>query len=102
MENNIKRKFTKEYKLQIVRLVKDEQRSPGELSKDLSIDPSQIYRWIKDYEKNPDIYLPGEGKPSEKSEIRRLKKKLSDTYEENKILKKALAIFSKQQSQNTK
>jgi transposase-like protein len=45
MENNIKRKFTKEYKLQVVRLVKDEQRSPGELSKDLAIDPSQIYRW---------------------------------------------------------
>ena len=102
MENNIRRKFTKEYKLQIVRLVKDEQRTPNELSKDLDIDPGLIYRWIKDYEKNPESYLPGEGKSSEKDELRRLKKKLADTYEENKILKKALAIFSKQQSQNTK
>jgi transposase len=102
MENNIKRKFTREYKLQVVRLVKDEQRSPGELARDLGLDPSQIYRWIRDYEKNPDTYLPGEGKPSEKSEIRRLKKKLSDISEENKILKKALAIFSKQQNQNIK
>jgi transposase-like protein len=32
MENNIRRKFTKEYKLQIVRLVKDEQRKPGNLA----------------------------------------------------------------------
>jgi transposase len=102
MEANTRRKFTKEYKLQIVRLVKDEQRTPNELSKDLSIDPGLIYRWIKDYEKNPESYLPGEGKTSEKDELRRLKKKLSDTYEENKILKKALAIFSKQQNQNTK
>ena len=78
MENNIKRKFTKEFKLQVVRLVKDEQRKPGELSNDLGIDPSQIYRWIKDYEKNPESYLPGEGKPTEKDELRRLKKKLSD------------------------
>jgi transposase len=102
METNSRRKFTREYKLQIVRLVKDEQRTPQELSKDLSIDPGLIYRWIKDYEKNPESYLPGEGKASEKDELRRLKKKLSDTYEENKILKKALAIFSKQQNQNTK
>jgi transposase-like protein len=46
MENNTRRKFTKEYKLQIVRLVKDEQKTPHELSKDLGIDPSLIYRYI--------------------------------------------------------
>ena len=38
MENNLRRKFTKEYKLQIVRLVKDEQRKPGDLANDLGID----------------------------------------------------------------
>ena len=102
METNLRRKFTKEYKLQIVRLVKDEQRKPGELAKDLGIDPALIYRWIRVYEKNPDQLQPGAGKSTEKEELRRLKKKLSDAYEENKILKKALAIFSKQQNQNTK
>lgn len=102
MENNIRRKFTKEYKLQIVRLVKDEQRKPGDIASDLGLDAAQIYRWIRIYEKNPESYLPGEGKPSEKDDLRRLKKKLSDISEENKILKKALAIFSKQQNQNIK
>jgi transposase len=102
MENNLRRKFTKEYKLQIVRLVKDEQRKPGDLANDLGIDAAQIYRWIRIYEKNPESYLPGEGKPTEKDELRSLKKKLSDISEENKILKKALAIFSKQQNQNIK
>src|ERR1035437_8308002 len=90
MENTVRRNFTKEYKLKGVRLVKDEQRTPYELSTDLGVDAGQIYRWIKVYEKKPESYLPGEGKPSEKDELRRLKKKLSDTYEENKILKKAL------------
>lgn len=102
MENNTRRKFTRDYKLQIVRLVKDEQRTPNDLEKDLGIDAGLIYRWIKDYEKNPESYLPGEGRSSEKDELRRLKKKLSDISEENKILKKALAIFSKQQNQNIK
>jgi transposase len=102
MENTNRRKYTKEYKLQVVRLVKDEQRKVGELSKDLEIHPEIIYRWIRAYEKNPEIFMPGEGKPTEKDEMRRLKKKLSDISEENKILKKALAIFSKQQTLNTK
>ena len=102
MENNTRRKFTKEYKLQVVRLVKDEQRAPYELAKDLGLDAAQIYRWIRIYEQNPESYLPGEGKPTEKDELRRLKKKLSNISEENKILKKALAIFSKQQNQNIK
>jgi transposase len=102
MEVSERRKFTKEYKLQVVRLVKDEQRKVGEISKELVIHPEIIYRWIRAYEKNPEIFMPGEGKPTEKDEMRRLKKKLSDISEENKILKKALAIFSKQQTLNSK
>jgi transposase len=102
MEDTKRKRYTNEYKLQVVRLVKDEHRKPGELAKDLGLDPALIYRWIRVYEKNPDILLPGAGKSTEKEELRRLKKKLSDSYEENKILKKALAIFSKQQTQNIK
>ena len=102
MENTNRKKYTKEYKLQIVRLVKDEQRKPLELSKDLGLNRELIYRWVRDYEMKPEIFLPGEGNPTEKEELRRLKKKLSDAYEENKILKKALAIFSKQQTLNTR
>jgi len=102
MEVPERRKFTKEYKLQVVRLVKDEGRKVVEISKELTIKPEILYRWIRAYEKNPEIYSPGEGKPTEKDELRRLKKKLADISEENKILKKALAIFSKQQTLNTR
>ena len=102
MEVTERRKFTKEYKLQVVRLVKDEQRKVVELAKELSIAQEVLYRWIRAYEKNPEIYSPGEGKPTEKDEMRRLKKKLADISEENKILKKALAIFSKQQTLNSR
>jgi transposase len=102
MEVTERRKFTKEYKLQVVHLVKDDQRKVSELSKELAIHPEMIYRWIRMYEKNPEIFSPGEGKPTEKDAFRRLKKKLSDIAEENKILKKALAIFSKQQTLNTR
>jgi transposase len=103
MEDNNRKRYTREYKLQVVRLVKDEQRKVSELSKDLGIESGLIYKWVRNYEKDPNIYLPqSEVRTSEKEEMRRLKKKLSDTYEENKILKKVLAIFSKQQNLNSK
>ena len=102
MENSIRRKYTKEYKLQVVRLVKDEQRKVVDLAKDIGMNPEILYRWIRAYEKNPEIYSPGEGKPTEKDDLRRLRKKLAEISEENKILKKALAIFSKQQTLNSK
>jgi transposase len=102
MEDNTRRKFTKEYKLQIVHLVKDEQRKPFELAKDLGLETGMIYKWVRAYEKDPTSLSPELGKATEKEELRRLKKKLLNAYEENIILKKALAIFSKQQAQNLK
>lgn len=102
MEDNLRHRYTKEYKLQVVRLIKDEQRKPSEISKDLGIETGLIYKWIRIYEKTPDAYLPGEGKATEKDEIRRLKKKIAIIAEENEILKKAMAIFSKQPKPNSK
>jgi transposase len=102
MEDNDRRVFSKDYKLQIVRMVKDGQKKVSELSEELGIQSGLLYRWIKSYEKNPEIYLPGDGKPTEKDEIRRLKKKMSNISEENEILKKALAIFSKQQKPSSR
>jgi transposase len=102
MSENQRNRYTKEFKLQIVRLLRDEQRTVLEVSRDTGINRAMIYRWLKLYNENPEIYLPGQNSnPSEKEELRRLKKKLSDVYEENQILKKALAIFSKQPKINS-
>jgi transposase len=97
-----KRKFSKEYKLQVIRMVKDEGKNVYQLAEDIGVSGNLIYRWIREYEKYPDHFLPGEGKPTEKDEIRRLKKELAQAKEEAEILKKAMAIFSKQPRINSK
>jgi len=103
MSDKQRNKYTKEFKLQVVRLLKDEQRTVTEVSRDTGIPSGMIYKWLQTYNESPQKYLPGEKtNPTEREELRRLKKKLSDVYEENQILKKALAIFSKQPKINTK
>jgi transposase len=97
-----RRKYSKEYKLQIIRMVKDEGKIVSQLAEELGINENLIYRWVRQYEKHSDYFLPGEGKPTERDEIRRLKRKLAVVTEENEILKKVMAIFSKQPGKNSR
>jgi transposase len=62
----------------------------------LDIEPRDIYRWIREFNRDPEDSFPGKGKlKPEDEEFRRLKRQLADVTEERDILKKAVAIFSK-------
>ena len=95
-ERRQRRSFSKEFKIQTVQLILDGQRPLKVVARELNIDPSTLREWKRKYLEDEANAFPGKGhlKP-EDEEIRRLKKELIDLKEENAILKKALAIFSK-------
>ena len=90
-----RRKFTKEFKEQTVRLILEGGKNISQVSEDLGISDSILRRWIKQYESDPESAFPGKGhlSPSEE-EFRRLKRENERLREERDILKKALGIFS--------
>ena len=45
-----RRQFTSEFKLEIVKMVVDQNTNIGKLSKDLSINDNLIRRWVKQYQ----------------------------------------------------
>ncbi len=56
-----------------------------------------LYRWIREHHQDNQYAFPGKGKFKEpEEEVRKLKKQLADTQMGRDVLKKALAIFSKQ------
>jgi transposase len=61
------------------------------------LSPQMVERWLKEYESDKKEAFPGVGqaKPSEK-ELYELRRQLKQTEEERDILKKALAIFSRE------
>lgn len=62
----------------------------------MDIEPGDIYRWIREFNRDPEDSFPGKGKlKPDDEEFRRLKRQLADVTEERDILKKAVAIFSK-------
>ena len=92
-----RRKFTREFKLEAVRLIRDRGVSYAQASQDLSVHELQLRNWMKKSAEDPQHAFPGQGqmKP-EQLEIARLKREVIKLKAERDILKKAAAYFAKE------
>ena len=98
LKENKRRHFTNDYKKNAVRLVTEQGLSVGKVARDLDIHPQLLHQWRKKYFDKGDDAFVGKGNPKpEDAEMKRVLKKLAEVEEERDILKKALAVFSKQQ-----
>lgn len=89
--------YTREFKIDAVRLLNTRSKNGHEIEADLGIGSGQIYRWRKQLEAEGTQGLrafPGHGRPRDE-ELARLRRELADVREERDILRKALAIFSR-------
>jgi transposase len=91
-----RKKYTREFKVEAVRLLETSGRNGHEIEKDLGIGSGQVYRWRKQLaaEGGGIRAFPGTGKPRDE-ELARLKKENAVLREERDILRKAVAIFSR-------
>lgn len=89
--------YSKEFKEQAVELVRKAGKSINQVARDLEISTSTLCGWLKAKEEHAEHAFPGKGKLHEDDEVRRLKKEVADLKMENEILKKATAIFAKNQ-----
>lgn len=91
-----RRSFSKEFKLEAVRLITEGGRSISQVARDLGIRDTILGRWKKDCEQDREAAFPGKGyvKPDE-AELRHLRRENERLRMERDILKKAAAIFSK-------
>jgi len=103
--NGIRRKRTydREFKLEAVRLVLEEGHSVASVERKLGTGKGVIYNWVNKITDDPEHAFPGKGnlKPPEK-EIHELRKELERVKRERDILKKAVAIFSKDPDRYTR
>ena len=92
-----RRHFTREFKKDAVQLVTEKGMPVGKIARDLEIHPNLLHLWRRNFLKDGEKAFTGKGcvKP-ENAEIRKLRKELERAREERDILKKALAVFSKQ------
>lgn len=92
------KRYTEEFKRDVLEMAAQEDVSVAQLSRDLGIAPSLIYKWRERYQvdgANGEL-TPSTQRESE-AEIRRLKRELAIAREERDILKKAIQVFSQDQ-----
>jgi len=90
-----RRKFSREFKLEAVRMLAAGGRGLAAVARDLEVRPDMLRRWKRQLEEDPAQAFPGKGNlKADEEEVRRLRRDLDRVKEERDILKKALAIFS--------
>jgi len=97
MSEGKRRKYDREFKVEAVKLVTGGGRTVAEVARNLGIHENLLYKWREKYTEDMAHAFPGKGrlKPAEE-ELRRAKRELAGVTQERDILKKALAIFSKE------
>ena len=83
-----RRKFTREFKLEAVRLIKERGCRMRRRRTDLGVHPTQLRNWVKEFADDPQHAFPGQGqmKP-EQLEIEQLKREVIKLKAERDILK---------------
>ena len=92
-----RRTFSREFKLEAVKLVRDRGVSAAQAARDLDVHENVLRKWMRQQATDPQHSFRGHGqmKP-EQQEIERLRREVTKLKAERDILKKAAAYFAKE------
>ena len=92
-----RRQFSREFKLEAVKLVKNRGVSVAQAARDLDVHENVLRKWVRELAADPQQAFPGQGvmKP-EQAEIERLKRENVKLRMERDLLKKAAAYFARE------
>lgn len=94
MEKNTRKTFSKEFKLEAVRMCED--RPVAEVARSLGVHDNSIYRWRQELSEDwPDAFRGNGNRTALEEENRRLRHENQQLKLEAEILKKASAYFAK-------
>ena len=91
--------YTKEFKLEALRLMAESDRPASEIAMKLGIRRNQLYKWKEQMTKKGDVPSANKGRPKkeDQSEMTSLKQENKRLKEDIEILKKAAAYFAREQ-----
>jgi transposase len=96
MAKRKRRAFTREYKAEVVGLIRRSGRSIGAISKELGLTETAVRRWVEQAEVDQGLGAPGALTTAERDELSQLRRRVKQLEMEREILKKAAAFFAKE------
>jgi transposase len=97
MSKRTRRSFDASFKLQVVRMIREQGVSVSKACQDLDLGESVVRRWLEQFD-SEQAGSPGIGKPltPEQQRIRQLESELRQLRMDNDLLKKASAFFARE------
>jgi transposase len=84
--------YSREFKLEAVRLSETSGKSMAQVARELGLADGVLYRWRRQLREEPETAFPGKGHQSDlEEENRRLRRELERVQQERDILKKLFA-----------
>lgn len=90
------KRYTKEFKADAVRLVKESDKSPAQIAREIGVSGKSLRDWVRQHDVDAGNGPAGTLTTEEREEIRRLRRENADLRMEREILKKAAAFFAKE------
>src|SRR2546428_8788057 len=97
MAKRKRRAFTREFKAQAVRIVRESGKSVGVVARELDLTETALRSWVRQAEIDAGRGAPGALTTEEREELGRLRRENRTVRMERDILKKATAFFAKEQ-----
>ena len=97
-QHRARRKFTPEFKADVVRLCRTGGESIGQVSKRLDLTQTAVRRWVEQAEVDEVGGTSNALTTAEREELRQLRRENKRLQMEREILKKAAAFFAKENS----
>ena len=92
-----RRIFSREFKVEAVRLVKERGVGVAQACRDLDVHENVLRRWIRESTVDPAQAFSGHGQQKpEQQELERLRREVAKLRAERDILKKAAAFFARE------
>ena len=89
-----KGRYTREFKLGAIKLVKEKGYSQVEAAKNLGVSPKNLSRWIRKFQGLPNEVSVDSQVLVDAKELKKLKQENTRLRKEREILKKAAAFFA--------
>ncbi len=96
MARKARRSFTKEYKAEVVELIRKSGKTVGAVCRDLDLTETAVRRWVQQAEVDSGGGPAGALTTAERGELAELRKRVKTLEMEREILKKATAFFAKE------
>ena len=96
MARQKRRRFTTEFKAETVKLIRESDRSVGQICRELDLTETAVRRWLKQADVDDGKGPSGALTTDELEELRRLRRENRELRQEREILKKATVFFAKE------